>query len=142
MTPRLAANLIYIAGWGFIIFGVAFVTISFPAYDGFAHSVADVFDWTSGPHEETLTRDARWFGAMFAGLTAGFGAFLTFLVAPLLTVSDIQVRKIAKRGALIGICIWFVVDSIGSIAAGVPSNAVINFIFLQAIMIPLLMVKF
>ena len=38
--------------------------------------------------------------------------------------------------------IWFVVDSLGSYAAGVPSNVVMNFIFTVLIATPLVLVKF
>lgn len=142
MTPKLAATLLKISGWGFIIFCVIFVTIAFEGYDGFAHSIADLFDWTGPPHGEVLSRDARWFGAIWSGLGAGFGALYLFVVAPLLTVPNREVQIIAKRGGLIAAAIWFVVDSAGSIASGVPSNAVMNFLFLICIVVPLALVKF
>ena len=141
MTPRLAASVLRLIGWGFIIFGVVFVTIAFPAYDGFAHRLANLFDWTGGPHTEALTRDARWFAAIMSGLSAGFGALYVFLVVPLLEVPNAQINQIAKRGGLIGAFTWFVVDSTGSLAAGVPSNVVMNVVFLAALTLPLLLMK-
>lgn len=128
-------------GWGFIIFGLIFVTIAFPKFDGFAHSLANIFDWTGGTHTENLTRDARWFAAIMSGLSAGFGALYAFVVAPLLTVPNADARQIAKRGGLISVVIWFLVDSLGSFAAGVPSNVVMNLIFFLLIAGPLYMVK-
>jgi len=142
MTPQLASTILRLCGWGFIIFGVLFVTISFPNFDAIGHYIADLFDWTPGPHDEVLTRDARWFGAIMAGVCAGLGGIFAFVVAPLLTLPNEAARNLAKRGGLISICIWFVIDSVGSIAAGVPSNAVLNAIFFLAITVPLLTVKF
>jgi len=142
MTPKLAANLLRLMGWGFIIFGIVFVTIAFAGYDGFARNLVPIFDWSGGVPNEGLTREARWFAAIMSGLSAGFGAFYAFLVAPLLNVSNAQARQIAKRGGLIAVFIWFVVDSMGSVGAGVNSNVVMNTIFLLGLAIPLLMVKF
>jgi len=142
MTPKLVANQLRIMGWGFIIFGLIFVTISFSDHGGFAYKLAPIFDWTGGGHNEVLTRDTRWFNAIMSGLSAGFGAFYVFVIAPILTTKDAAARKIAKRGGLLAALIWFIVDSTGSLGAGVPSNVVTNSIFFILIFAPLLMVKF
>ena len=142
MTPKLAANMLRLMGWGFIVFGIVFVTISFAGYDSFARSLVPIFDWSGDIPNEGLTREARWFAAIMSGLSAGFGTFYAFLIAPLLNVDNMQSQQIAKRGGLIAAFIWFVVDSTGSIAAGVPSNVVMNTIFLIGLTLPLLMVKF
>ena len=130
MTPTLAATLLRLIGWGFIAFGFVFVTIAFTGYDGFAHTLANLFDWTGGPHTEDLTRDARWFAAIMSGLSAGFGAHYVFLVAPMLSVPNVQAQSLAKRGGLIAAFLWFGIDSMGSLASGVPSNVAMNIIFL------------
>lgn len=142
MTPKLAANMLRLMGWGFILFGIVFVTIAFAEYDGFARNLVPIFDWSGGVPNEGLTREARWFAAIMSGLSAGFGAFYAFLVAPLLTLGHAQSRQIAKRGGLIAALIWFIVDSTGSFAAGVPSNVFMNIIFLIGLSAPLLMVRF
>lgn len=142
MRPKLVANQLRIMGWGFIIFGLIFVTISFSEHGGFAHKLAPIFDWTGGGHDELLTRDARWFNAIMSGLSAGFGAFYVFVIAPLLTTKDATARQIAKRGGLIAALIWFIVDSAGSLGAGVPSNVATNSLFLILIAVPLWSVKF
>ncbi len=142
MRPKVAANLLRLTGWGFIIFCIVFVTIAFEGYDGIAHQIADLFDWTGATHDEVLSRDARWFGAIWSGLGAGFGAIYAFLVAPLLTLPNRDAQQIAKRGGMIGAMVWFVVDNVGSYAAGVPSNIAMNFLFLILIATPLLLVDF
>jgi len=142
MTPKLAASLLRLTGWGFIIFCTVFVTISIEGYDGFARAVADLFDWTGPVREETLSRDARWFGAIWAGMGAGLGALYIWLVAPLLMAANREVQNTARRGGLIVAAIWYIIDSAGSFAAGVPSNIAMNTIFLLCIIVPLIMVKF
>lgn len=142
MKPQLAANLIRLMGWGFIIFGIIFVTIAFVEIDEFSRSLVPIFDWSGGIPNEGLTREARWFAAIMSGLSAGYGAFWVVLVAPLLTSQHAPSRQLAKRGGLIAVIIWYVVDSTGSFAAGVPSNVAMNTVFLIGFLIPLLGVKF
>ena len=141
MTPKRAGILISLMGWGFIIFGVVFVTIAFPAFDSFAKALSHLFDWTGQTTSDPLSRSARWFAAIMSGLSAGFGAFFVFIVAPLLSHNDNEVFRTVKRGGLLAAGIWFVVDSTGSVAAGVPSNVVMNCIFLATFAVPLLLVK-
>ena len=141
MTPKHAATLIGLMGWGFILFGFVFVTIAFPALDKFAQTLSQLFDWTGLTASDPLTRSARWFAAIMSGLSAGFGAFYVFLVAPLLLHRDQDVVQLARRGGLIAVCLWFVIDSTGSVAAGVPSNVAMNVLFLAAYALPLIFVK-
>ena len=142
MTPKLAAMLLRLTGWGFIIFCTVFVTIAFEGYDGFALAIANIFDWTGPVREETLSRDARWFGAIWAGMGAALGALYIWLVAPLLMAANRETQNIARRGGLIVAGFWYIIDSAGSFAAGVPSNVAMNTIFLLCIIVPLMMVKF
>ncbi len=141
MTPKLAANMIRLMGWGFIAFGIVFVTIAFAGIDGFARNLVPIFDWTGGVPGTGLTREARWFAAIMSGLSAGFGAFWVFLVVPLLTSNHEPSRQLARRGGLIAVGIWYGIDSAGSLGADVPSNVAMNTLFLMGFLIPLLRVK-
>jgi quinol-cytochrome oxidoreductase complex cytochrome b subunit len=142
MTPKRAATLIALMGWGFIIFGIIYVTIAFPALDGFSKALSQLFDWTGLTAADDLSRSARWFAAIMSGLSAGFGAFYVFLVVPLLQHQDLSVFRTVRRGGLIAAGLWFVIDSIGSVAAGVPSNVAPNILFLAMFAVPLLIVKY
>ena len=141
MTPKRAGILISFMGWGFIIFGVVFVTIAFPAFDSFAKALSHLFDWTGQTTSDPLSRSARWFAAIMSGMSAGLGAFFVFIVAPLLSHKDDEVLRTVKRGALIAAGLWYIIDNIGSVAAGVPSNVVPNTLFMAAFTVPLLLVK-
>lgn len=141
MKPKLVAHQMRIMGWGFILFGVVFVTIAFTGYDSFARTLVPLFDWTGAAADETLTRSGRWYAAIMSGLSAGFGAFYAFLVAPLLALRDKAVQQIARRGGLMAAFIWYIIDNAGSWAADVPSNIATNTIFLILIAVPLLMLK-
>lgn len=141
MTPKLAATQLRLMGWGFIIFGVVFVTISLAGYDGFARRLTGIFDWTGAPRTDVLGRDARWFAAIMSGMSAAIGVLYAFVIAPLLSSPDLKARQIAKRGGLIAAFTWYIVDSLGSFGAGVPSNVAMNTLFLLGIALPLVMVK-
>ena len=141
MTPKLATTLIRLMGWGFIIFGFAYVTIAFPALDGFAQALSQVFDWTGIAASDPLTRSARWYAAIMSGFSAGFGAFFVFVVAPLLTHQDKDVVQLVKRGGLIALGLWYIIDSAGSLAAGVPTNVAMNTLFLAGFALPLILAK-
>jgi len=142
MTPKLAANMIRLMGWGFILFGIVFVTIAFAGIDGFARSLVPIFDWTGGIPHDGLTREARWFAAIMSGFSASIGTFWVFLVAPLLTSDHVPSRQLARRSGVIAVLSWFIIDSAGSFAAGVPSNVAMNTLFLLGFLVPLLMIKF
>ena len=64
------------------------------------------------------------------------------IFAPIIRMDDPVTGKIVKRGGILGMIVWFVIDSSGSVAAGVPSNAVFNAVFLLLIVVPLYRVKF
>lgn len=142
MTPKHAARLISLMGWGFIIFGFIYVTIAFPAFDSFAKKLSHLFDWTGLTAADDLSRSARWLAAIMSGLSAGFGAFYVFIVAPLVQYQDVSVFHTIKRGGLIAAGLWFVIDSTGSVAAGVPSNVAPNLLFLAMYAVPLILVKY
>lgn len=141
MKPKTAANLLKFIGWGFILFGIAFVSLAFAGYDGPAQKLLILFDWQTLSHDQVMTRNARWWAGILSGLSAGFGALYVFVVAPLLTAGHAPSARIARRGGLIAVCIWMVIDSAGSYAAGVPSNVVMNALFFAMIAGPLWAVR-
>lgn len=71
------------------------------------------------------------------GVFASLAAVFDLIVAPAIGRGDDDVR----RGAILSILIWFVIDSAGSIAAGVPSNAAFNVVFLALFLAPLMAAK-
>ena len=141
MTPQTASNLLKFIGWGFIIFGVFFVTLSFAGYDALAQKLLVLFDWQTNSFSEPMTRNARWWAGILSGLSAGFGGLYVFVVAPLLTAGHDPSARIARRGGLIAACLWMIIDSTGSYASGVTSNVVMNAVFFVMITGPLWLMK-
>lgn len=134
MSPKLAALFTRANAVGFALFAFFWIGAAFPGLDGPARFLLDLLDWPLDGAPAALDQNTRWLSAIGAGLTAAFAALSWFVVAPAIERGD---RK-ARAGALIAISTWFVVDSAGSIASGVASNAVFNIAFFVLYSAPLL----
>lgn len=142
MTPQKCAMKLTLVGYGFIIFALIWVLTAFPAFDGPGRLLIDLLDWPLDGLPAEPSSEARWMGAIGAGLTCGMGFMFTHIFAPILRMNDPQSGKIVKKGALLGVFAWYIVDGAGSISAGVASNVAFNTIFLLLIVVPLFMMKF
>ncbi len=134
MTNQAAAKLVRIASVLLIAFGVFFALVGVPALAGPTYAFIDLVDWPLDGNVE-LDPVAKMLCAIAGGLSAGFGVFMYLLVAPLVERGDPLSRQ-----AIPGLLVWYVVDSGGSVLAGVPLNAVSNAGFLALLIAPLLLV--
>ncbi|MEM6453067.1 MAG: hypothetical protein AAF703_22455 [Cyanobacteria bacterium P01_D01_bin.105] len=72
----------------------------------------------------------RFLSALTGGFLLGWGVMIGCLRAWLYDIAPEAVRKVV----LVSLLSWFVLDSAGSIASGVPSNAAFNvFVLLLAV---------
>ena len=142
MTPKKCATLLTLVGYGFVIFSLIWVLTAFAPIDRPARLLIDILDWPLDGLPAEPSGEARWMGAIGAGLTCGLGLMFVLIFAPIIRMNDPVTGGIVRKGALIGVIAWYVVDSSGSVAAGVPSNAVFNAVFLLLIVVPLYRVKF
>ncbi len=142
MKPQTCAALLKLIGYGFVVFGLAWVTTSFAGYDRPGRFLLDLLQWPLDGIPNNPSVEARWMGGIGAGLTVGIGLFFAKVFAPLIALDDPKIGGIVRKGALIGLIGWYIVDGAGSIASGVPSNAVFNTVFFLAAAIPLWQVKF
>ncbi len=94
----------------------------------------DLALWPLDGAQSLAAPETKLLCAVGGGMLVGWGALL-FLVADQVYPRDpLLVRKLI----LISICSWFVVDSVGSIAAGAPYNALFNIGFLMLFAVPLM----
>ena len=142
MTPQTCAKFLTIIGYGFVIFGLVWVTTSFAGYDRPGRILLDVLHWPIDGVPSNPSVESRWMGGIGAGLTMGIGFFFAKVFAPIIALDDLKTGTIVRQGALIGLLAWFIVDGAGSVASGVPSNVAFNTIFFFAAVIPLWQVKF
>jgi len=141
MSTHLCSRLLTLNGWGFVLFGLIWVTTGFAGMDTPGRSLIDLLHWPVNGYPADPSMEARWMGAIGAGLTVAIGLMFVFIFAPLIRTSGDTARTV-RKGVIIALTTWLIVDGAGSIAAGAPSNAVFNFIFYLLAIVPLVMVKF
>ncbi|MEE9321905.1 MAG: hypothetical protein V3U76_15780 [Granulosicoccus sp.] len=137
MNAELSIRLFRLSAIGLLVFATIWITAAIPGFDRPGKLLIDMLDWPLDGNHNELSQDARWLSAIGAGLTASLGVMLLLVVVPGLKAGIASVRS----GALIAITVWYVVDSVGSVTAGVPSNAFFNTIFYLALVIPLWMAR-
>jgi len=120
-----------LGAWLFIGFGGAIALASLPATSAPTVFLADLVLWPIDGGQ-TLTPESRLLAAVLGGVMLGLGTTLLVLVAKVYPREPQLVRTVI----LVGIWVWFVADSLGSIAAGAPLNALLNVGFLLAFLIP------
>jgi len=120
-----------LGAWLFIGFGAVIALASMPATSGPTLLLADlVLGQTDG--DQIITPASRLLSAILGGVMVGFGTMLLVLVAKLYPREPQVVRTVI----LSGVWVWFAVDSVASVAAGAPVNALLNVGFLMAFIVP------
>lgn len=141
MAPKLSSQLIALNGYGFVVFGLIWSTAAYAGMDAPGRTLVDLLDWPLNGDPSLPSEEARWLGAIGAGLCLALGLMFARIVAPLIAINDMVVSQIARKGSLLALVVWLISDSAGSIVSGVPSNAVFNFIFFMLLAVPLFLVK-
>ena len=136
MSPKSAAQTLKIVGWALVAMSLMFAAAAWPPLSGPTLMFYDLVDWPVDG-VEAFAQETRLFSAILGGGFASLGMMMVLIVAPAVARGDEAIR----RSAIIAILTWFVVDSTGSIASGVPGNAVLNSVFLAVFLAPLIMVK-
>ncbi len=112
-----------------LLWGLApFATINFPS-----RFILDLADWPIDNLSAPLDKNTMWLSAIGAGLLGAVSIFLGGIVAPAIREGN---RSII-RTTILAMVFWYIIDSVGSIAAGVGSNVFFNSIYLTLVLIPL-----
>jgi hypothetical protein len=113
--------------------GIILAISALPGLSALATLFIDIAFWPIDGKQSVSIPETRLLIAIAGGLTVGLCAF-TWMVADRVLVRD---PVNAKAIITTGVGSWFMVDSLGSIAAGAPFNAVINAAFLALLLWPL-----
>lgn len=108
-----------------ISFGLLIAAGAWPPLAGPVVFLADLLIWPMDGLQRLELPETRVFMAISGGVMVGWGVTLWKLADHLLAEHLAAVRSITMTG----LYSWFAVDSIGSIAAGVPLNALANVSF-------------
>lgn len=131
METRNAGPWKNLGAWLFIGFGAVIAMASIPATATPTVLLADMVLWPIDDGQ-SLTPESRLLAAILGGVMLGFGTTILLLVSRIYPREPQLVRAVI----LPGVWVWFVVDSLGSVAAGAPLNAVLNVGFLMAFLVP------
>jgi hypothetical protein len=129
--------LLKVASGIVIGFGVIAVLAALPSTSGVMRFLADLIFWPVDGAQTVSADETRLLSAISGGLMVGWGLLLWLLAARLFPNDP----DLGRRLILPSISAWFVVDSLGSIAAGAPFNALFNIAFLPMFFVPLLWSK-
>jgi hypothetical protein len=91
----------------------------------------DALTWPLDHQPATFTASDRQLSAVLGGVLCGWALLLYQLARPEIFNESI------RRQMLLSVVVWFVLDSGGSIFAGLPLNAVGNLGFLLLLLVPL-----
>lgn len=114
-------------------FGVLAGLAALPAAAAPMQILVDLIFWPVDGAPGSWGPEARFASGVGGGVMAGWGVMLW------LTATRLYSREpeLARTLILTSVGVWFVVDSLASIAAGAPLNAVLNVSFLLIFFIPL-----
>lgn len=107
-------------------FGILFTLAAWPPLAGLLRVLVDLFAWPLDGTQTLAASETRLALAIGGGVMAGWGLTI-WLVATRIADRD---PGLARTLVLPPVVVWFVLDSLGSFAAGVPANVALNALFL------------
>jgi hypothetical protein len=137
MSLEFRAKLMQLVTIGFILFGLVWALAPYTPINLPARFILDLIDWPMGNLSAELSRDVKWLSSIGAGLLIALAIFLGGIVTPAIKANDQKIINVSK----VAIITWFIIDSAGSIASGVASNAIFNSVFFIMVMVPLVGIK-
>ena len=135
MSLQNAARWTQIVAIISLLTAILMAASAYPPLSGGLLAFYDIVDWPLDGNVAPFTDQARLLAAVSGGIFAGFCAMFIFIVVPALRRGDDDVRK----GALYSLLVWFVIDSIASVADGASGNVIGNILYLAAIGTPLVL---
>lgn len=133
MSNQATVTWLKVASAIVIGFGLLMAPASIPAASGPTGLLIDLVFWPVDGAEGLPSAEMRLLCAITGGLLVGWGAMI-WLVATRLYPRE---PTLARSIILTSVVAWFVVDSLGSAAAGAALNVALNVGFLLLFVLPL-----
>ena len=134
MQKQSVIAILKIASAAVVGFGIVIAMAAYPPTAEIARFLLDLVIWPIDGVQSVSGSEIRLLSAVSGGVMVGWGILL-WLVATRLYPKE---PGLAKTMILASIWTWFGVDSLASILAGVPLNALLNISFLVLFSWPLL----
>lgn len=133
MTPKMATLWLKIAIETQLLLGAAMILVGAPIVGGALSSLLGlVID--PGGEAAPLTVEARLLAVIGGGLLIGWSALAWHITTTQVEAGDPR----GARALTIALLLWFGTDSLGSVVAGVPLNALGNLVYLALFLPPLI----
>ena len=113
--------------------GLALALAASPLLNLPARLLADLLIWPMDGTETLATSETRLMLAIGGGVMTGWGLMIWQLAGEPLQRAPQATRAIIRTSILV----WFLVDSLASVAAGVPLNVLGNLVFLALFLLPM-----
>ncbi len=137
MSLNTRANFLMAVSIIFAIYSLLWGLAPFAEFNTPARFILDLADWPVDNLSAPLDKNTMWLSAIGAGLLGAVSIFLGGIVVPALKEGN---RSIIHT-TILAMIFWYVIDSAGSIAAGVSSNVFFNTIYLALVLIPLICIR-
>lgn len=137
MSRNMRATFLRVVSAIFFLYAMLWGLAPFTDINLPARLILDVSDWPIDSLSSQLDRNTVWLSSIGAGLLAAVSVILYGIVVPAIREGNQEVI----RTTIIAMLAWYLVDGVGSIAAGVESNVFFNTIYLIFVLIPLVFEK-
>jgi len=137
MSLNFRAKFLFIVSITFAIYSILWALAPFAEINLPARFILDLADWPVDSLFVPLDKNTMWLSAIGAGLLGGYSVFLGGIVVPAIREKNHSII----RTTILAMAFWYLLDSVGSYAAGVASNVFFNSIYLALVLIPLLGIK-
>lgn len=114
-------------------FGPIFSLATQSKTEALAHLTLDLLAWPVDGGQAYSDGSMRFLSALTGGFLFGWGVMILCLRQWVYDIAPEQTR----RAVVAGLLAWFILDSVGSFSAGVPSNALFNVLVLLIAVGPL-----
>ena len=135
MSVRTSVRWYQLACLITMVTGVICALASHPATDGVWLFLFDMLKWPIDANPGAFNDDTRAVNAVLGGTMVGWGLLMYLLTNHIVTNAALA------RSVLLALIAWFVVDSAGSVLAGLPGNILLNAAFLVLFVPPLRMLQ-
>ncbi len=133
MSLNTRANFLMVVSVIFAIYSLLWGLAPFSEFNISARFILDLADWPINNLDSPLDKNTMWLSAIGAGLLATVSVFLGGIVVPAIREKNTRIINIT----ILAMLVWYVIDSAGSMAAGVGSNVFFNSIYLALVLTPL-----
>ncbi|MEE9327026.1 MAG: hypothetical protein V3U71_06995 [Cocleimonas sp.] len=134
MSINFRANMMMTTAIIFAIYSVLWGLAPYDSINLPSGFILDISDWPIDNLSSSLDRNTKWLTSIAAGLLAAISIFLGGIVVPAIKENN----KPILRTTVFAMVIWYIIDSVGSIASGVTSNAILNTLYLVLVLAPLM----